>query len=189
MGGGWFKRKELKMSRPKNPNLVKLITSLITGEDDIIKPVLKKLEARLGSVDILSERLDFSHTDYYRDEMGERLFRKIASFEKLIKPDELADIKLFTNSVEDEYLKEDGKRAINIDPGYISMEKMVLASCKNFSHRIYLKKGIYADLTLIYRADSFQPLEWTFPDYAEDSMIRLLNGVRERYVHQLQNGG
>ncbi|HKZ46429.1 MAG TPA: DUF4416 family protein [Thermodesulfobacteriota bacterium] len=176
------------MSRPKNPNLVKLITSLITGEDDIIKPVLKKLEARLGSVDILSERLDFSHTDYYRDEMGERLFRKIASFEKLIKPDELADIKLFTNSVEDEYLKEDGKRAINIDPGYISMEKMVLASCKNFSHRIYLKKGIYADLTLIYKAGGFQSLEWTFPDYAKDNIKRLLQGIRERYMHQLQSG-
>ena len=176
------------MSRPKNPNLVKLITSLITGEDDIIKPVLKKLEARLGSVDILSERLDFSHTDYYRDEMGERLFRKIASFEKLIKPDELADIKLFTNSVEDEYLKEDGKRAINIDPGYISMEKMVLASCKNFSHRIYLKKGIYADLTLIYKAGDFQSLEWTFPDYAKDNIKRLLQGIRERYMHQLQSG-
>src|SRR3990167_302644 len=181
------------MSKPKEPRLVKLIISLITpdngGANRLTKPVLKKMEDRFGGMDILSERLDFSHTDYYRDEMGERLFRKIDSFEKLIKPDELADIKLFTNSVEDEYLKEDGKRAINIDPGYISMEKMVLASCKNFSHRIYLKKGIYADLTLIYRADSFQPLEWTFPDYAEDSMIRLLNGVRERYVHQLQNGG
>ena len=181
------------MSKPKEPRLVKLIISLITpdngGANRLTKPVLKKMEDRFGAIDILSERLDFSHTDYYKDEMGERLFRKMASFEKLIKPDELADIKLFTNSVEDEYLKEDGKRAINIDPGYISMEKMVLASCKNFSHRIYLKKGIYADLTLIYRADSFQPLEWTFPDYAEDSMIRLLNGVRERYVRQLQNGG
>ena len=176
------------MSRPKNPNLVKLITSLITGEGDIIKPVLKKLEAKLGSVDILSERLDFSHTDYYRGEMGERLFRKIASFEKLIKPDELADIKLFTNSVEDEYLKEDGKRAINIDPGYISMEKMVLASCKNFAHRIYLKKGIYADLTLIYKAGGFQSLEWTFPDYAKGNVKRLLQGIRERYMHQLQSG-
>ena len=176
------------MSRPKNLNLVKLITSLITGEDDIIKPVLKKLEARLGSVDILSERLDFSHTDYYRDEMGERLFRKIASFEKLIKPDELADIKLFTNSVEDEYVKEKGKRIINIDPGYISMEKMVLASCKNFAHRIYLKKGIYADLTLIYKAGGFQSLEWTFPDYAKGNVKRLLQGIRERHMHQLQRG-
>ncbi|MBI5328263.1 MAG: DUF4416 family protein [Deltaproteobacteria bacterium] len=176
------------MSRPKNPNLVKLIISLITGDKGIIKPVLKKLEDKFGSIDFLSGKLGFSHTDYYKNEMGEGLFRKIASFEKLIKPDELAGIKLFTNYVEGEHLKDDRKRIINIDPGYISMEKMVLASCKNFSHRIYLKKGVYADLTLIYKAKGFQPLEWTFPDYAEDGMIKLLKNVRQRYMHQLQNG-
>ena len=179
------------MSKPKEPHLVKLITSLITSDNGIIngltKPVLKKMEDRFGGMDILSERLDFSHTDYYKDEMGEGLFRKIASFEKLIKPDSLPDIKLFTNSIEDEYLKEDGKRIINIDPGYISMEKMVLASCKNFSHRIYLINGVYADLTLIYKGDGFQPLEWTFPDYAEANMRRLLKEIRQRYAHQLQN--
>src|SRR3990167_7167383 len=177
------------MSKPKEPRLVKLIISLITpdngGANRLTQPVLKKMEDRFGAIDILSERLDFSHTDYYRDEMGERLFRKIASFEKLIKPDELADIKLFTNSVEDEHLKENRKRTINIDPGYISMEKMVLASCKNFAHRIYLKKGIYADLTLIYKAGGFQSLEWTFPDYAKGNVKRLLQGIRERYMHQL----
>lgn len=181
------------MSKPKEPALVKLIISLITPDNGIvnvkgiIKPVLKKMEDRFGSIDILSKRLDFSHTDYYEDEMGKGLFRKIVSFEKLIKPDSLSDIKLFTNGVEDKYLKEDGKRIINIDPGYISLEKMVLASCKNFSHRIYLKKGVYADLTLIYRTGGFQPLEWTFPDYAEDSMRKLLKEIRQRYAYQLQN--
>ena len=179
------------MSKPKEPRLVKLIISLITpdngGANRLTQPVLKKMEDRFGGIDILSERLDFGHTDYYKDEMGERLYRKIASFEKLIKPDSLPDIKLFTNSIEDEYLKEDGKRIINIDPGYISMEKMVLASCKNFSHRIYLINGVYADLTLIYRGGGFQPLEWTFPDYAEANMRRLLKEIRQRYAHQLQN--
>ncbi|MBI5048356.1 MAG: DUF4416 family protein [Deltaproteobacteria bacterium] len=176
------------MSRPKEPNLVKLIVSLITGVSGIVKPVLKKLEDKFGNIDFLSGRLGFNHTDYYKDEMGEVLFRKIASFEKLIKPDELAYIKLFTNSIENEHLKEDEKRIINIDPGYVSMEKMVLASCKNFSHRIYLKNGVHADLTLIYKAEGFQPLEWTFPDYAEDGMRKLLKNVRQRYMHQLQNG-
>lgn len=179
------------MSKPKEPHLVKLIIGLITpdngGANRITKPVLKKMEDRFGAIDILSERLDFSHTDYYKDEMGERLFRKIASFEKLIKPDLLPDIKLFTNSIEDEYLKEDGNRIINIDPGYISMEKMVLASCKNFSHRIYLINGVYADLTLIYKDGGFQPLEWTFPDYTATIMIRLLKEIRQRYAQQLQN--
>ncbi|MBI3753095.1 MAG: DUF4416 family protein [Deltaproteobacteria bacterium] len=174
------------MSMPKEPNSVKLIISLITGDKGILKAVLKELEDKFGGIDILSARLYFNHTDYYKDEMGDGLFRKLASFENLIKPDSLPDIKLFTNSLEDECLKENRKRMINIDPGYIAMEKTVLASCKNFSHRIYLQKGVYADLTLIYRADNFQPLEWTFPDYAENSMRRLLKGIRERYVHQLQ---
>ncbi|MBI3397805.1 MAG: DUF4416 family protein [Deltaproteobacteria bacterium] len=176
------------MSRPKEPNLVKLIISLITGDKGILKPVLKKLGDKFGSIDIISERLNFNHTDYYEKEMGAGLFRKLASFEKLIKPDSMSDIKLFTNSIENEYLTRGGKRIVNIDPGYISLEKMVLASHKNFSHRIYLNSGVYADLTLIYRFGAFQALEWTFPDYAEDNMRRLLKGVRERYVHQLQNG-
>lgn len=176
------------MSRPKEPSRVKLTISLITGHKNILKSVLKKLENKFGSIDILSGRFDFSHTDYYRDEMGNGLFRKVISFEKLILPDELADIKLFANFIEDEYLKENKKRMINIDPGYISQEKFVLASCKNFSHRIYLQRGVYADLTLIYCAGNFQPLKWTFPDYAEDGMKRLLKGIRERYVYQLKIG-
>jgi len=179
------------MSKPKEPHLVKLIIGLITSDNGgmhkFTKPVLKKMEDRFGTIDILSGKLDFSHTDYYMDEMGEKLFRKIASFEKLIKPDSLPDIKLFTNSIEDEYLKEDGKRSINIDPGYISLEKMVLASCKNFSHRIYLINGVYADLTLIYKDNGFQPLEWTFPDYAKADIRRLLKEIRQRYAQQLQN--
>lgn len=176
------------MSKPKEPNPVKLIIGLITGDTEIIKPVLKRLEDKFDNIDVLSKRLDFSHTDYYKDEMGQGLFRKLASFEKLIKPDGLPNIKLFTNSLEDEYAKEDGKRRINIDPGYISLEKMVLASCKNFSHRIYLKNGVYADLTFIYRDGEFKPLEWTFPDYAAEGIRTLLKRIRERYAHQLQNG-
>ena len=176
------------MSKPKESSLVKLIASLITGDKEIVKPVLKKTEHKFGSIDFLSGKINFKHTDYYKEEMGEGLFRKILSFEKLIKPDSLPDIKLFTNSLESEYLTGDGKRVINIDPGYVSMEKMVLASCKNFAHRIYLKKGIYADLTLIYKAGGFQSLEWTFPDYAKDNIKRLLQGMRERYMHQLQSG-
>lgn len=175
------------MSRPKELVSVKLIASLLSGDGAAIKPVLKKLENRFGSMDYLSEYMDFRHTDYYRGEMGDKLFRRMVSFERLIKPDSLADIKLFTNSVEDEYLKDGGQRTINIDPGYVSMEKVVLASCKNFAHRIYLKDGVYADLTLIYRNGDFQPVDWTFPDYAGDDMRRLLKEIRERYIHQLQN--
>jgi len=183
------------MSMPKEPNSVKLIISLITGDKGILKAVLKELEDKFGSIDFLSGSIKFNHTDYYTDEMGDNLFRKLISFEKLIKPETLSDIKLFTNSIENEHRLPlspsvkgtgGGKRIVNIDPGYISLEKLVLATGKNFAHRICLRNGIYADLTLIYKNGDFQPLDWTFPDYAGADMRVLLKGIRARYVHQLQ---
>ena len=163
------------MSKPIEPVLTKLIVSLITSNKDVIKTVLRKLEDKFGAIDFLTEAIDFNHTDYYKKEMGEGLFRKLASFERLIKPDELAIIKIFTNSLEDEHLTIDGKRIINIDPGYIAMEKMVLATCKNFSHRICLQNGVYADLIFIYKNGGFQSLEWTFPDYAKNTMKEIFS--------------
>jgi hypothetical protein len=176
------------VSKLKESAPVKLIVSLITGNSNVIRPVLEKMEDKFGSMDFLSEKLAFNHTDYYKEEMGDELFRKFVSFEKLIKPDTLPDIKFFTNSLEQEYLSGDGKRMVNIDPGYISMERLVLATGKNFTHRIYLRDGIYADLTLVYKGGSFQALEWTFPDYAEADMRKLLGGIRDRYAHQLKQG-
>lgn len=174
------------MSKPKEANLVKLIVGIITDRQDIINSILRGVENRFGSIDFISGSIKFNHTDYYKEEMGENLFRKLISFEKLIKPETLSDIKLITNSIENEHLAEGGKRIVNIDPGYISLEKLVLATGKNFAHRIYLRNGIYADLTLVYKNGDFQPLEWTFPDYAGADIRMLLKGIRARYVHQLQ---
>lgn len=173
------------MSKPKEQAQVKLIVSIIARDKNIIKPILSNLQERFGNIDFISEKMDFSHTEYYNDEIGDNLFRKIISFDKLICPSDLADVKIFTNSVEVQY-SDNGKRKANIDPGYIAMEKFVLASCKNFSHRIYLSEGVYADLTLIYKGNNFQALEWTFPDYAKECMITLLKNLRERYACQLK---
>ncbi|MBI5894108.1 MAG: DUF4416 family protein [Deltaproteobacteria bacterium] len=144
-----------KMSKPKKPAQVKLIASIIAGDKNIIKPVLSNLQERFGNIDFISEKMEFNHTKYYNDEIGENLFRKMVSFNNLIYPSDLAAIKIFTNSIEYQYA-DNGKRKVNIDPGYIAMEKFVLASCKNFSHRIYLSEGVYADLTLIYKSNNFQ---------------------------------
>ncbi len=173
------------MSKPKEPAQVKLIASIIAGDKNIIKPILSNLQERFGDIDFISEKMEFNHTNYYNDEIGENLFRKMVSFDKLICPSDLAAIKIFTNSIENQYA-DNGKRKTNIDPGYIAMEKFVLASCKNFSHRIYLSEGVYADLTLIYKRNNFQALEWTFPDYAKEWMITLLKSLRERYACQLK---
>jgi hypothetical protein len=118
--------------------------------------------------------------------MGAELQRRLVSFEQLIAPDTLPEIKNATNLLEAARADEKGGRRINIDPGYISLAHVILATCKGFSHRPYLRDGVYADLTLIFRAHSFQALEWTFPDYGSAGMIALLNTLREKYLQQLR---
>jgi hypothetical protein len=174
------------MSKLREPIPVKLVASLITNSQELTEEVLSHLQGGLGNIDLVSERMEFNHTGYYNDELGRGLFRRMVSFEKLISPDDLPGIKVFTNSIEERF-SDNGKRRINIDPGYIALEKMVLASCKNFSHRIYLSNGVYADLTLIYRGKGFQTLEWTFPDYAELGMRDLLKKIRDGYQAALMN--
>jgi len=100
----------------------------------------------------------------------------------------LADVKLFTNGLEDRFATED-KRLVNIDPGYLLSERFVLATGKNYTHRIYLRAGIYADLTLIYHNGGFHALDWTYPDYAGEAIIRFLKSVRDRYMYQLRGSG
>jgi hypothetical protein len=117
--------------------------------------------------------------------MGWPLHRRFVSFEQLIRPLNVVEIKLTTNKIENDHL-QDGKRQINIDPGYISLERLVLATGKNYAHRIYLSKGIYADLSLIFHKGSFDPLPWTYKDYASPETIALFNNVRERYKRQLR---
>jgi hypothetical protein len=93
-----------------------------------------------------------------------------------------------TNRLEKKYAAPDGNRRINIDPGYIRLEHVILATTKGYAHRPYLRGGIYADLTLIYRNKSFQPLEWTYPDYRQEEVIALFNQFRKRYLEDLRGG-
>jgi hypothetical protein len=116
--------------------------------------------------------------------MGADLRRRLVSFQNLIAPDTLPEIKLATNALENACADEQEKRRINIDPGYIALAHVILATCKGFSHRPYLRDGVYADLTLIFRAQSFQALEWTFPDYGSAEIIDLLNTIRSNYLSQ-----
>ena len=173
------------MSHPKEPDHVKLISSLFSPEKDLTDRVIGDLEKSLGLVDSISPECFFDRTKYYAREMGWPLHRRFISFEKLVPPDNLPEIKLKTIGVEGQYLR-DGKRLINIDPGYISPERLILATGKNYVHRVYLSEGIYADLTLIFHRGSFRPLEWTYPDYAEDETISLFNEIRKKYMEQLR---
>ena len=173
------------MSDPYEAEDVKLISSLFSPQKQLIDKVVSELEEIFGPTDWISPELLFDRTKYYAREMGWPLHRRFISFKNLIRPEDIAGIKLKTNRVENRYL-EDEKRRINIDPGYISLERMILATGKNYTHRIYLAGGIYADLSLIFHRGSFRPLKWTYMDYAEPEIIGYFNDVRERYKKRIR---
>lgn len=168
----------------KEPSKVKLIFGLISSNEKIFLDVEKVLSNKFGPIDFSSATLAFTFTSYYNQEMGEHLKRKFISLERLIKPDSLSDIKLFTNKLEAKF-SNNNKRRINIDPGYISSGKLVLASTKDYSHRIYLKNGIFAETTLFYENNSFNPMKWTYPDYRTKEYIDIFNNLYKIYFKQL----
>jgi hypothetical protein len=176
------------MGTPRVAKPAKLMMSLISAEDKILMRAMEDLKSLYGEVDLLSDVLPFDFTRYYDEEMGTPLFRRFIAFKELVQREVLADIKRTTNGVEGRYSR-DGRRKVNIDPGVLSEENLVLATTKGFAHRIYLRDGIYADLTLIFRKGSFRAQEWTYPDYRQGEVIELMNGLRGSYLKQLKGEG
>jgi len=174
------------MSQPLPPKPAKLVIGFFLKEKGLGIHVVKALVDKFGSVDVVSSWLPFDFTHYYNEEMGTPLFRRLVAFNQLIHQVSLADIKVFTNDLEHEH-SSNGKRVVNIDPGYLLHERFVLATGKNYSHRIYIGKGIYADLTLIYAKGGFKPLPWTYPDYASEIIITFLEQVRKKYTIDLKD--
>jgi len=173
------------MSDPQPPEKVKLVASLFSGDAKMIEKALGLLSKKYGPMDYISSPLPFSYTDYYEREFGSPLIRRFVSFEQLIGPETLPDIKLYTNGLE-KGLSSEGKRSVNIDPGYLSSAHLILATGKGYSHRPYLRDGIYADVTLMYQKREFHVLPWTYPDYAEKTTQQMLGRLREKYLLQLR---
>ena len=174
------------MSIPQEPKPAKLFVSVISAFPERIASVLSELAEHYGILDFVSEVLPFDYTEYYYSEMGQPLFRRFAGFDDLISQEELSQIKVQTNLLETEE-SEGGNRRVNIDPGYLLAERLVLASGKNNAHRIYLGFGVYADLALVYRDGDYRPLAWTYPDYAEPRLRLWLRALRQKYLLQLQS--
>ncbi len=162
---------------------VKLIVGFIFKQEDLLTRAEAILRRAFGPIDFQSSILDFDHTSYYQHELGTGLKRKFLSFQKLISPERLSRIKLLTNKLERKCSRQ-GQRQINIDPGYLDMAKLVLASTKDFRHRIYLNRGIFAEITLFYQNKSFQFWEWTYPDYRSPEYIAVFNKIRDIYSNQ-----
>jgi Domain of unknown function (DUF4416) len=173
------------MSNPCEADDAKLISSLFSSQVNMIEQVIQELEVLFGPTDWISPALLFDRTKYYEKEMGWPLHRRFISFKTLIRPEDIVEIKWKTNTLEKRYA-QGRKRKINIDPGYIALERLVLATGKNYTHRIYLSKGIYADLTLIFQRGTFSPLAWTYKDYSDPEVIGFFNEVREKYKRQIR---
>ncbi len=175
------------MSTPKKPDAARLVISVFMNNKALFDELLPVLESAFGSVEQISGWFDFDYTDYYKGEMGSPLFRRMISFKRLIAQDDLARIKETTNAMEKNWSVAD-RRNLNIDPGYLLLSRFVLATGKDFSHRIYIGRGIYAEVTLMFKKGAFHTLAWTYPDYASAEMTDFLLSVRRGYVVELKNG-
>lgn len=166
---------------------VKYFTAIISVNEPGFETAEKYLTEKFGPLDLMSEVVPFIYTDYYKREMGVNLLRKFVSFRDLRDPAELADVKIYTNQVEAEtaIMSDDGlHRRINLDPGYVDAAKMILATTKDNAHRIYLQKGIFAEITLSWHKKSFHPLPHTYPDYRTPFYIDYFNRLRHLFMKQ-----
>lgn len=171
------------------PEHVKLFVSLILSDKLDYNLVADKLQNRFGKIELENEIVPFEYTTYYKKEMGSRLRRTHLAFSPSICPSDLAEIKVFTNELE--FLISDNRdqmRCVNIDPGYLTLSKIVLATTKDFSHRIYLDKGIFAEVTLIYsKKNGWESLLWTYPDYKGEHAKNFFNTLRTIFYNQLRD--
>jgi hypothetical protein len=167
------------------PQPVKLLMGVIFREEACLEDVTSKLEGELGEIDLRSEAFDFDVTDYYEDEMGPGLKRVFLSFKNLIDPGDIVDIKLTATRLEEDMGRE-GKRTVNLDPGYMDFNKLILVSAKFLAQKIYLAKGVYADPT-IYYDKGWKDYEWAFPDFRSGRYNDFFSEVRKLYKAEIRS--
>ncbi len=170
----------LKLNFPKP---VKFISGFIYNNEKVYLETKKILSKKFGKTDYESNKINFDSTNYYYPEMGKPLFRKFLSFLHLKDPCQFIEIKLFCLKLEKKFA-EKNLRIINIDPGYLNEAKLVLTTTKDFSHRIYLGKGVYAEVTLTFKGGGFSDLPTTFPDYRTDTYKDIFKKIRKIYITQ-----
>ena len=163
-----------------------LVIGVLSTIEDKREDIIKTLEKEFGPIEAASPVLEFPYTDYYDSEMGQRPVRYLLLFENLVDPSDLADIKTKTNKMETVFADENGNRHVNLDPGTLSLANFILATCKDRSHRIPLKGGIYGETTLIYQDHDFQALPWTYADYRSDDIRAILRSFRDTYRKKLK---
>jgi uncharacterized protein DUF4416 len=168
---------------------VKLFVGVLVSDAKFIPEIESRLTAAYGPIDYRSPTIPFTFTGYYAKEMGPSIDRLFFSFEPLIEPDQLPEIKRQTNAIEEELaaLQSFVKRPVNLDPGYLEQAKVILASTKNFYHRIYLGKGIFGEVTMHFKNNAYEFFAWTYPDYQSKAYQEFFLELRQIYRSKLRS--
>jgi len=172
---------------------VKLFIGILVANSKFVVQVEERLAAAYGPIDHRSETIPFDFTDYYENEMGDLIDRVFFSFERLIEADRLPEIKRQTNQLENELApllttpRTTVKRPVNLDPGYLEQAKVILASTKNFYHRIYLSGGVFGEVTMHFKNNTYQFFPWTYPDYQSKGYLDFFMRMRQIFRSQLRN--
>ncbi len=173
------------MSKTLQQSNAVIVIAFMYSDIEVYKLVKDEFINALGTIEKEAQAFDFSHSSYYESEMGASLKKSLVAFATLQKRDKLVEIKQMANSIEQKYSIDDCRK-INIDPAILTLQNIVLATNKNFTHRIYLKDNIFADLTLVYKKKKgYSPLEWTYLDYKSDYVVNFLNEVRGDFFERL----
>lgn len=176
------------MGETKNfPPCLQLVAAF-SRHEAALEWLWKKVQESFGSIAVLSPKFAFIESEYYRPTMGVGLNKQFALLEPWYDPADLAKHKLMSNDFELQYATQfecEEERPLNVDPGYLSMTKLVLASTKNREHRIYLRDGIYAEVTLAFRNQQWLPMSWTYPDYQREDFRVFFHEARKRLVKQI----
>jgi len=179
------------MGEPTPPSPALLLLAAFSRHDAALQWARDRAVQAWGPVAMESPAFEFTQTDYYRPTMGPELRKVFFTFTCPFDPAGLVEVKLQTNRWEQEYAdlnRHAEPRPLNLDPGYLTLGKLVLASTKDFAHRIYLARGIYAEVTLYYKHGRWQPGEWTFADYRREDYHRFFSLCREQ-LHAAERQG
>jgi hypothetical protein len=176
------------MAEPKPFALVKLIVGIISSKEIYLERAEEEISVLFGPVDLKSPIFPFDLTNYYEEQMGINLKRIFLSFVELVPPGQLSAMKIRTNALEQKIRQDSGEnfRVVNIDPGILTSSSLIMATAKDFSHRIPLAQGIYAHLEFLFSKQGIRILEWTYPDFRQESYQRFFLDVRKIYQEQLR---
>lgn len=178
------------MGEVRTPASAALIVAAFSRYDEALDWSRQRMVQAWGRIALASPAFEFDQTDYYLPTMGPGLRKVFWAFEQRIDPGRLVECKLMSNRWESEYAglgRHAEPRPLNLDPGYLGLGKLVLASTKDFTHRIYLAGGIYAEVTLNYRHQRWEGHPWTFPDYRRADYHQFFTRVRD-WLHRQQQG-